>query len=99
MLEAGDASTKIAARGIAPFRMLVNSRSAPFEEKIAAGASRGEIVSEFIATDWSGNEDAVFTCGQGVGLIREVRTVKEIIDQFVNGADNLFKEMCPKCAG
>ena len=99
MLEAGDASTKIAARGIAPFRMLVNSRSAPFEEKIAAGASRREIVSEFIATDWSGNEDAVFTCGQAVGLIREVRTVKELIDQLVNGAETLFGAMCPQNNG
>ena len=99
MLEAGDTSTKIVARGIAPFRMLINSCSTPFEENIAAGASRKDIVREMIDTDWSGDQDRVFTCGQGVGLIREVRTVKELIDQFVKGADHLFRVMCPKCAG
>jgi enoyl-[acyl-carrier protein] reductase II len=99
MLEAGDTSTKITARGVAPFRMLVNSCSKPFEDKVSAGASRRDIVSEMIDTDWSVDQDRVFTCGQGVGLIREVRTVKEVIDQFVNGADHLFRVMCPKCAG
>jgi enoyl-[acyl-carrier protein] reductase II len=99
MLEAGDTSTKIAARGVAPFRMLINSCSKPFEDKVAAGASRKDIVREMIDTDWSGDQDRVFTCGQAVGLIREVRTVKEVIDQFVNGADHLFRVMCPKCAG
>lgn len=99
MLEAGDASTKIAARGIAPFRMLINSCSEPFEEKIAAGASRKDIVREMIDTDWSGDQDRVFTCGQGVGLIREIHTVKEVIDQFVNGAEKLLRVMCPQCVG
>jgi enoyl-[acyl-carrier protein] reductase II len=99
MLKAGDASTKIVARGIAPFRMLINSCSKPFEEKIAAGASREDIVREMIDTDWSGDEDRVFTCGQAVGLIREIRIAKEVIEEFVNGANKLFRGMCPQCAG
>jgi len=93
MLEAGDTSTKIAARGVAPFRMLVNSCAKPFEERVAAGATREDIVSEIIASDWSGDQDGVFTCGQAVGLIREVRTVKEVIDNFVTGAERLFRTM------
>jgi len=93
MLEAGDTSTKIAARGVAPFRMLVNSCANPFEERVAAGATREDIVSEIIASDWSGDQDGVFTCGQAVGLIREVRTVKEVIDSFVTGAERLFRTM------
>ena len=96
MLEAGDTSTKIAARGVAPFRMLVNSCSKPFEDKVAAGASRRDIVSEMIDTDWSGDQDAVFTCGQAVGLIREIRTAKEVVEEFVTGAERLFRSMCPK---
>jgi NAD(P)H-dependent flavin oxidoreductase YrpB (nitropropane dioxygenase family) len=95
MLEAGDTSTKIAARGIAPFRMLVNSCSKPFEDRVAAGASRKDIVREMIDTDWSGDQDRVFTCGQAVGLIREIRTVKEVIEEFVTGAERLFRTMCP----
>jgi len=94
MLEAGDTSTKIAARGIAPFRMLINNCSKPFEEKIAAGASRKDIVREMIDTDWSGDQDRVFTCGQAVGLIREVKTVKEVIEDFVNGLELTFKRIC-----
>jgi enoyl-[acyl-carrier protein] reductase II len=96
MLEAGDTSTKIAARGVAPFRMLINSCSKPFEDKVAAGASRRDIVSEMIDTDWSGHQDAVFTCGQAVGLIREIRTVKEVIEEFVTGAERLFRSICSK---
>jgi NAD(P)H-dependent flavin oxidoreductase YrpB (nitropropane dioxygenase family) len=94
MLEAGDTSTKIAARGVAPFRMLVNSCTKPFEDKVAAGATRKDIVAEMIASDWSGDQDGLFTCGQGVGLLREVRTVKEVIEDFVNGSELIFKKMC-----
>jgi len=93
MLEAGDTSTKIAARGVAPFRMLLNSCSKPFEDRVASGATREDIVREMIASDWSGDQDGVFTCGQAVGLIREVRTVKEVIDSFVTGAERLFRTM------
>jgi enoyl-[acyl-carrier protein] reductase II len=94
MLEAGDTSTKIAARGVAPFRMLVNSCTKPFEDKVAAGATRKDIVAEMIASDWSGDQDGLFTCGQGVGLLREVRTVKEVIEDFVNRSELIFKKMC-----
>jgi enoyl-[acyl-carrier protein] reductase II len=94
MLEAGDTSTKIAARGVAPFRMLVNSCTKPFEDKVAAGATRKDIVAEMIASDWSGDHDGIFTCGQAVGLLQEVRTVKEVIEDFVNGSELIFKKMC-----
>lgn len=96
MLEAGDTSTKIVARGIAPFRILINGYAKPFEERVAAGASRKDIVGEIISSDWSGDQDGLFTCGQAVGLIREVRTVKEIIDDFITGAEKLFGAACPK---
>ncbi len=99
MLAAGDTSTKIAARGVAPFRILINSYAKPFEEKVAAGASRKDIVGEIISSDWSGDQDGLFTCGQAVGLLREVRTVKEVIDDFVNGAEKIFKMTCPSFLG
>lgn len=99
MLAAGDTSTKIAARGVAPFRILINSYAKPFEEKVAAGASRKDIVGEIISSDWSGDQDGLFTCGQAVGLLREVRTVKEVIDDFVNGAEKIFKTTCPSFLG
>lgn len=92
MLEAGDTSTKIAARGIAPFRMLINSCTKPFEEKIAAGATRQEIVGEMIASDWSGDHDALFTCSQAVGLIRDIRPVREVIENFITGSERILKK-------
>jgi enoyl-[acyl-carrier protein] reductase II len=94
MLEAGDTSTKIAARGIAPFRILINSCTKSFEERVAAGATRQEIVSEMITSDWSGDQDTLFTCGQAVGLIRKIRTVQEVIEDFVTGSEHLLKKMC-----
>jgi len=93
MLEAGDTSTKIAARGIAPFRILVNSYTKPFEEKVNTGASRKDIVGEIISSDWSGDRAGLFTCGQAVGLIREIRTVQEVIEDFVHGAEIIFERM------
>ena len=93
MLDAGDTATKIAARGIAPFRMLVNSCTKPFEERVAAGATRKDIVGEMMASDWSGDHDALFTCGQAVGLIRKIRSVKEMIEDFVNGSELIFQRM------
>jgi hypothetical protein len=64
-----------------------------FEERILRGASKKQIVSEIISSDWGGDEDCLFTCGQGVGLIKRISTVKQVIDQFVGGSQILFEKM------
>ncbi len=39
------------------------------------------------------SEDGPFACGQAVGLIRRIRTVKEVMDDFVIGSEDLLKRM------
>jgi enoyl-[acyl-carrier protein] reductase II len=93
MLNGGDTCTKIVARRAAPFRALINSYTPLFEERIKQGASKKQIVGEIISSDWGGDEDGLFTCGQGVGLIKRIRTVQEVIEEFVSGSQILFKGM------
>ena len=91
MLEGGDACTKIVARHASPFRALINSYTASFEERIAQGASKKQIVGEIISSDWGGDEDGLFTCGQAVGLIKRIRTVQEVIEEFVSGSQMILE--------
>jgi nitronate monooxygenase len=35
-------------------------------------------------------EGALISCGQGVGLIREIRSVKEVIDEIIQGAQSVL---------
>jgi len=40
-------------------------------------------------------DDALFACGQVVGLINDIPTVKEVIDSIISGAERILKErMC-----
>jgi enoyl-[acyl-carrier protein] reductase II len=93
MIEGGDTCTKIVARQATPFRALINSYTPLFETRISQGASKKQIVGEIMSSDWEGEEDGLFTCGQGVGLIKRIRTVKEVIEEFVGGSQILFKQM------
>ncbi|MGA2939444.1 MAG: nitronate monooxygenase [Syntrophobacteraceae bacterium] len=93
MLKGGDSCTKIVARRAAPFRALINNYTPLFEERILLGASKKQIVGEIISSDWGGDEDGLFTCGQGVGLIKRISTVKQVIDEFVGGSQILFEKM------
>jgi NAD(P)H-dependent flavin oxidoreductase YrpB (nitropropane dioxygenase family) len=44
-----------------------------------------------------GNVDGgVLMCGQGIGLMNEMLTVKEVIDNMINGAAALLKGMCSR---
>ena len=100
MLDGEDTCTKIVARQTAPFRALINSYTASFEERIAQGASKKQIVGEIISSDWGGDEDGLFTCGQGVGLIKRIRTVQEVIEEFVSGSQVILQRMAQMlCAG
>ncbi|MGA2026402.1 MAG: hypothetical protein ABSH17_04935, partial [Syntrophobacteraceae bacterium] len=60
---------------------------------ISKGTSKKQIVDEIISSDWGGDEDGLFTCGQGVGLIKRISTVQEVIDEFVGGSQILFREL------
>lgn len=91
-----DTSTKIVARGLMPVRLLVNKSSGELEKIIASGGSKKDIQDFILKADWMGNEDGPFPCGQGFGLIKAVRTVREVIEDFASGAENLLKTKLPQ---
>jgi len=41
-------------------------------------------------------DDGILASGQGVGLMNEVPTVKEVIDDIINGAAALLKDLCSR---
>ncbi len=91
-----DTATKIVARGLMPVRLLVNNSSRELEEIIAAGGSRKDIQKFIFKADWMGEEDGPFPCGQSLGPIKAMRTVREVIDSFVSGAEDLLKTKAPQ---
>ena len=93
ILSGRDVSTKILARGIAPVRMLANRWAEELEKLISAGVTKKEIMNFIFSGDPMSSEDGPFACGQGVGLIQRIRTVKEIMEDFVTGSEELLKRM------
>ena len=93
ILSGRDVSTKILARGIAPIRMLTNQWTDKLEKIVSEGVTKKEIMNFIFSGDPMSSEDGPFGCGQGVGLIRRIRTVKEVMDDFVVGSEELLKKM------
>jgi enoyl-[acyl-carrier protein] reductase II len=93
MQRANDTSTRIFARGVAPLRALINRYTDDLEKRICEGMTRKEIINEMQNADWSGEEDGLFPCGQAVGLLKEVRTVREVMEEFVSGAEDIFRKI------
>ncbi|MCX5833114.1 MAG: nitronate monooxygenase [Deltaproteobacteria bacterium] len=93
ILGGSDTSTKIVARGLAPVRLLVNSSSEELDRMVAGGASRKEVLNYIFSADWMGDQDGPFPCGQALGLIKKVRTVRELMDDFVLESGNFIKKM------
>jgi enoyl-[acyl-carrier protein] reductase II len=93
ILSGRDVSTKIFARGIGPIRMLANKWTEELEKLISQGVTRKEIMKFIFSGDPMSSEDGPFGCGQGVGMIRRIRTVKEVMEDFVLGSQELLKKM------
>jgi enoyl-[acyl-carrier protein] reductase II len=93
ILSGRDVSTKILARGIAPIRMLANQWTEKLEKLVSVGVTKKEIMKFIFSGDPMSSEDGPFGCGQGVGLIRRIRTVKEVMEDFVVGSEELLKRM------
>jgi enoyl-[acyl-carrier protein] reductase II len=91
-----DVSTKIFARGITPLRMLANRWTDKLEKIVSEGVTKKEIMKFIFSGDPMSTEDGPFGCGQGVGLIRKIRTVKEVMDDFVVGSEELLKGMAAR---
>jgi NAD(P)H-dependent flavin oxidoreductase YrpB (nitropropane dioxygenase family) len=63
------------------------------EKLISEGVTKRDIMNFIFSGDPMSSEDGPFGCGQGVGLIRRIRTVKEVMDDFVAGSEELIKRM------
>ncbi len=100
MLQAREMDTMVIMRAIrnnhrvlknqaAEEELKLEERGAPLEEilEVISGKEAGRVFSD-------GELDAgIFGCGQVVGLINEVVSVKEVIDGIVNGAITIRKKL------
>jgi NAD(P)H-dependent flavin oxidoreductase YrpB (nitropropane dioxygenase family) len=73
--------------------MLANQWTEKLEKLVSEGASKKDIMKCIFSGDPRSSEDGPFGCGQGVGLIRRIRTVKEVMEDFVTGSEELLKRM------
>ena len=96
ILSGKDVSTKISARGIAPVRMLANQWTEKLETLISDGVTKKDIMKFIFSGDRMSSEDGPFACGQAVGLVRRIRTVKEVMEDFVVGSEELLKRMAAR---
>jgi enoyl-[acyl-carrier protein] reductase II len=93
IINGNDTSTKVVARGVMPLRMLINSSSNSLEKLVAEGASKKDIVNYIFTMDTMSSKDGPFPCGQAVGLIKKIRTVREVIEDLVYSAKILINRL------
>lgn len=92
LIMADTPDTAIVARGIMGVRILKNGLYHDIEKMVAEGAGRDKIISRLFSIDLMAAGDGFFSCGQGVGLRRNINTVKEIIDEMTGGAERLLRQ-------
>lgn len=90
LIKAAVSDTTIAARGVIGTRVLKNRTYATMEQKLAEGVDKRELIAWAFSQDLTG-DDALFSCGQGVGLIREIKSVRKILGSIVEGAEHIKK--------
>ncbi len=96
LIEADTAATGIAGRGAIGLRMIKNAFFDEIEKAAAEGKSGGELFQFMESKMGAAAKDAdngAFVCGQVVGMIREIRPVKDIIRDIVDGAESALKEL------
>jgi len=103
MVEATETDTMIIQRSIGTQTRVLKNKPA---EKVLEMEGRGASLEELL-TVISGRlgrtailegdvDGGVMGCGQGIGLMNEVLTVKEVIDNMINEATVLLKDMCSR---
>ncbi len=102
ILASSDTSTVITGRSHAPVRMLKNKLAEQILEREHAGAPHEELL-EFIGSGRTkaalieGNlDEGSLMAGQIAGLVREVKSVKEVIDELVNDASGVLSGISEK---
>ncbi len=103
VLKAKDRSTVVTGRSLGhPVRVLANKLTRTFHEMEAAGASPEELekLGEgklHLATHKGDVENGSVMIGQISGMLDDIKPVKEIIDDIVNGLPKAIVELQAKC--
>ncbi len=99
IIDAGPAGTVIAGRALGPTRSVKNRLT----DQIVEMEKRGASVEELLKTIGNGRsrratldgdvEDGTVYCGQIAGMIRELKSVDEVITEIIEGAEGLVKKL------
>ena len=103
MVEAKETDTVVIQRSIGTQTRALRNKQAEkvleMEERRASLEELLPVISGKLGQNamLGGDTDSgVLMCGQGIGLINETLTVKEVIDNMMNGAAALLKGMCSR---
>ena len=103
VLKAKDRSTVVTGRSLGhPVRVLANKFTRTFHEMEAAGASPEELEklgegTLHLATHKGDVENGSVMIGQISGMLDDIKPVKEIVDDIVNGLPKAIVELQSKC--
>lgn len=91
--------TAIVARGVHAVRALKNEFYYAVEKKMSERAGKEEIINYiFSSRDLTGGK-GILSCGQGVGLIREIMSAREIIEGITEGAEAVLRRLTEEITG
>jgi enoyl-[acyl-carrier protein] reductase II len=96
LLKARDDGTMIAARKGYPIRVLKNQAALAVREMDERGATQTEInafVDSLSEKAKGGEGEGLMSAGQVAGLIREIKTVEEVIRDLVTEAKSVVQKL------
>jgi len=95
LVSASDAATGIAAHRLSPLRMVRNKFFEALEELDRVG-KREELMALLGSRQPASENDpenGMFVCGQVAGLIKEVKTVKDLVEGIIKEAEDLYRSL------
>lgn len=93
LLKSSAQDTAILAKGVFGFRAIKNKAYHTVEQKVAEGANKDEIVKLVNIYMNLSAEECLMSCGQGVGLLKEIKSVGEIIEGIVQGSQRALRAL------
>ena len=98
VVKASDTSTIVTGRGKAPVRVLKNKMSTEYLKLSQTGIDLMELEKMTLGSlrkaVYNGNlDEGSFMAGQIAGLVKEIKTVKEVIDDLFEGVDDYIKKI------
>jgi enoyl-[acyl-carrier protein] reductase II len=99
ILEAKDNSTIFLSRKFHPVRVLKTDFALSLYKRELEGISEDELkklvtpMRQYQAVVSGDTKEGLFNCGMGAGLIKEEKTVKEVIEEIISGMEEVKKEI------